>query len=313
MKTQTLGKSHLTSSRLAYGAMRISGSWDRAKVTPEMEKAGIQALLTAWEAGYTLIDHADIYGQTYCETMHGKALKLHPELKKAVVATKCGIRFAGDPTPAAPHRYDFSYEHIIWSCEQSLKRLGVEAIDLYQLHRPDLLADPGDIAKAFVQLKHEGKVKEFGVSNFMPSLLKAVQAHCPMPLIVNQVEIHAGRLACFADGTLDQCLELEITPLAWSPLAGGLLGDGGKVDEKDPRAKILHKLLQVIDELAQAHGVSRTVMSLAWLLKHPSKIIPIVGSANPARIKDAVKADDVELSREEWYRVLLAARGEALP
>ena len=313
MKTQTLGKSPLSSSRLAYGAMRISGAWDPAKVTPEMEKAGIAALLTAWEAGYTLIDHADIYGQTYCETMHGKAVKLHPELKRAVVATKCGIRFGGDPVAGAPHRYDFSYEHIVWSCEQSLKRLGVECIDLYQLHRPDFLADPSDIARAFVKLKHEGKVKEFGVSNFRPSLLNAVQAHCPMPLIVNQVEIHAARLDCFTDGTLDQCLELGITPLAWSPLAGGLLGDGGSVDEKSPRAKVLHGLLPVLDELAGAHGVSRTVLSLAWLLKHPSKIIPIVGSANPARIKDAVKADGLELSREEWYRVLLAARGEALP
>jgi predicted oxidoreductase len=313
MRTQTLGRSSLVSSRLAYGAMRISGSWDPAKVTPAMEQAGILALLTAWEAGYTLIDHADIYGQTYCETIHGKALKLHPELKKAVVATKCGIRFAGDPTPAAPHRYDFSYEHIVWSCEQSLKRLGVECIDLYQLHRPDFLADPSDIIKAFVKLKHEGKVKEFGVSNFRPAVLSMLQAHCPMHLIVNQVEIHSARLDCFTDGTLDQCLEKEITPLAWSPLAGGLLGDGGNVDAKDPRATLLHKLLQVLDELAQAHGVSRTVLSLAWLLKHPSKIIPIVGSVKPERIKDAVKADSVELSREEWYSVLLAARGEALP
>lgn len=313
MKTQTLGQSSLVSSRLAYGAMRISGAWDPAKVTPAMEEAGIKALITAWEAGYTLFDHADIYGQTHCETLHGRALQKHPSLRDALIATKCGIRFAGDPTPDAPHRYDFSYEHIVRSCEASLRRLGVDCIDIYQLHRPDLLAEPEEIARAFDHLYNEGMVKEFGVSNFKPSLLAAVQAACDMPLIVNQVEIHPARLDCFTDGTLDQCLERGITPLAWSPLAGGMLGDGGKVDPKHPRAKVLQGLLDALDALAKAHNVSRSVAVLAWLLKHPSRIIPIVGSANPERIKDAVKADDVEISREEWYKVLLAARGEALP
>lgn len=309
MRTQNLGKSSLVSTRLSYGCMRVAGTWDPKTFTPELEREGVKAILCAYEAGYTLFDHADIYGRGLCESVHGKVLRENPSLKKqTVLVSKCGIRWQDDPKPGDPHRYDFSYEHIVWSCEQTLKRLGVEAIDLYLLHRPDLLADPTDIAKAFVQLKQQGKVKEFGVSNFRPAMLTAVQSACPMPLIVNQVEIHPARLDCFTDGTLDQCLTDKITPMAWSPLAGGRLGDGGK--GASPKEEALIKLL---DSLAQAHGVSRTVLVLAWLLKHPAGIIPVIGSVKPERIKDAVKADALDLNREDWYRVLLSARGEALP
>ena len=314
MRVQPLGKSSLQGTRLAYGCMRISGSWDPAKVTPEMERQGIRSVLTALEAGYTLFDHADIYGRGTCETIYGKALKESPELKRrGVVATKCGIRFDGDGGPAAPHRYDLSYGHIVWSCEQSLKRLGLDCVDVYQLHRPDLLADPAEIARAFSDLHLQGKVKTFGVSNFLPSLVAAVQSACRMPLVVNQVEIHLGRLDPFTDGTLEQCQTLGLSPLAWSPLAGGRLGDGAEVPADHPQRERWLGLLKELDAQAKDHGVSRSVMALAWLLKHPSGIIPIVGSVQPGRIKDAVKADSVELSRENWYRLLVAARGEGLP
>ena len=309
MRTQNLGKSSLVSTRLSYGCMRVAGTWDPKTFTPELEREGVKAILAAYEAGYTLFDHADIYGRGLCESVHGKVLRENPSLKKqTVLVSKCGIRWQDDPRPGAPHRYDFSYEHIVWSCEQTLKRLGVDAIDLYLLHRPDLLADPTDIAKAFVQLKQQGKVKEFGVSNFRPAMLTAVQSACPMPLVVNQVEIHPSRLDCFTDGTLDQCLADKITPMAWSPLAGGRLGDGGKAATPKEAA-----LIELLDSMAKGYGVSRTVLVLAWLLKHPSGIIPVVGSVKPERIKDSVKADALDLNREDWYRVLLSARGEALP
>ncbi len=276
MRTQTLGKSSLVSTRLSYGCMRIAGTWDPASFTPALEKEGLLALQAAYESGYTLFDHADIYCRGLCEQIHGKFLHQNPSLKKqTVLVSKCGIRWQGDPDPGAPHRYDFSSEHILWSCEQTLKRLGVEALDLYLLHRPDLLADPADIAKAFFQLKSQGKVKEFGVSNFRPAMLSAVQSACPMPLIVHQVEIHPARLDCFTDGTLrTQCLTDKITPMAWSPLGGGLLGDGGKPAPDHPRHETLSNLLDVLDDLAGDHGVSRMVVTLAWLLKHPSGIIP---------------------------------------
>jgi predicted oxidoreductase len=314
LKSQTLGKSPLVSSRLAYGCMRVSGTMERDRLTPALEAAGRQAILAAYEAGYTHFDHADIYGNGLCEEIFGRVLREVPGMRdRVLVGTKCGIRWKGDPDPSAPHRWDFSREHILRSCEGSLKRLGTDRIDLFMLHRPDYLADPQEIAAAFSELKAQGKVLEFGVSNFQPSLVSMVQRACPMPLVVNQVEIHLGRLDCFEDGTLDQCLEDGITPVSWSPLAGGLLGDGGSVDPKHPRAASLRALLDLLDVKAKQHGVSRTVLSLAWLLKHPAGIVPIVGSIDPARIRDAVAADGVALSREDWYAILTAARGEGLP
>jgi predicted oxidoreductase len=192
--------------------------------------------------------------------------------------------------------------------------MGIETIDLYQLHRPDYLADPHVVAGAFTKLKAAGKVRHFGVSNFRPSLVTTLQAFCPMALIVNQVEISLGKLDAFTDGTLDQCLEKKLTPLAWSPLAKGLLGDGaGNLSTEQRTAYGAERIKPVLDAIATAHGVARTVVALAWLLKHPAKIVPIVGSTNPDRIREAVKAADLNLSREEWYRLLVAARGEPVP
>ncbi len=314
MKTQALGTSTLRSTRLAYGCMRINGGQSRERLTPAQEAAGRAAVVAAYEAGYTHFDHADIYGNGVCEEIFGRVLRDVPGMRdRVLIASKCGIRWRGEPDASAPHRWDFSREHILRSCEDSLRRLGTDRIDLYMLHRPDLLADPAEIAAAFDELKAQGKVLEFGVSNFRPSLLTAVQRACPMRLIVNQVEIHLGRLDCFEDGTLDQCLHDEVTPVSWSPLAGGLLGDGGRPDPNDPRAAGLTALLAVLDGLARKHGVSRTVLVLAWLLKHPARIVPIVGSADPARIRDAAKADELELSREDWYSILVAARMKPLP
>jgi predicted oxidoreductase len=309
-----LGKSTLSSTRLAYGCMRVAGTWERDKFSTEMEEIGQRAVLSAFDAGYTHFDHADIYGVGLSEEIFGRVLKKAPSMRKQIlIATKCGIRFAGDPQPASPHRWDFSKEHILHSCEGSLKRMGIDCIDLFMLHRPDFLADPSEIAGAFSSLKKDGKVREFGVSNFRPSLFSAVQSACPMPLIVNQVEVHIARLACFEDGTLDQCLQENITPVSWSPLAGGLLSDGGRVDPKDLRVSGLGALLNMMDSMAQKYGVSRSVLAIAWLLKHPSKIIPIVGSVKPERILDAVKADSLNLSREDWYSILVAGRMQGLP
>jgi predicted oxidoreductase len=244
----------------------------------------------------------------------GDFLAANPTVRKNItIATKCGIRPGGNPNPDSPGRYDFSASHILWSCEQSLKRLRIDTIDIYQLHRPDFLMDPSEVAEAFGKLQRQGKVRHFGVSNFAPSYVSLLQHFCPMPLLVNQVQIHLGDLHTLIDGTLDQCIKDGITPLAWSPLGGGFLGAGGSIWDKDPHRELRTKLQAAVDEVAAQHGVSRTVVSLAWLLKHPSRIVPIVGSAKPANIVDATKADALDLSREDWYRLLIAARGERLP
>lgn len=315
METVSLGTSALQTSRLAYGCWRIAGTSDPAEVTPEKEDRGRRAVAAAMEAGYTLFDHADIYCRGHAETIFGQVMKENPSIRdEIVIATKCGIRFPGEPWSDSPQRYDFSAEHIIQSCEASMKRLRVDTIDLFQLHRPDYLVDPDEVAGAFNQLMRSGKVREFGVSNFRPSLLTALRQACPMPLVVHQVEISLAKLDCFTDGTLDQCWIEKLTPLAWSPLGGGVLGAPEIASGVGPeRHPVSAHLQEVLSHVAEERGVSRAVIALAWLLKHPSKIVPIIGSIEPDRILDATKATEIELTRDEWYRLLLAARGEKLP
>jgi predicted oxidoreductase len=314
MKVQLLGTSDLEVSRLAYGCMRLSGSWDRAKVDEVTIQRGIEIIESAVEAGYTFFDHADIYGDTTCERIFGRALEKHPAWReRLVVATKCGIRFEDEPALGQPHRYDFSYQHIIASAEDSLKRLGVGRIDLLMLHRPDFLADPAEIARAFTELRSAGKVREFGVSNFRPTLLSAVQRALPFALQVNQVEVHLLRLDCFTDGTLDQCQERQMTPMAWSPLAQGRVAARQVPEAGAKNREHLLSILAALDEAAAHFECDRTAVALAWLLRHPSGIVPVVGSVQPANIRLAVKATELQMDRDHWYRILRAARGEKLP
>lgn len=310
MQNIKLGPSDLIVSRLCYGCMRITGTWDRTKVDQPVIDRAIKMIETAFEVGYTFFDHADIYGDTSCESVFGLALKKHPEWRKQmVIATKCGIRFEDEPTPGLPHRYDFSREHIIQSAHDSLERLGIDTLDLFYLHRPDFLADPEEIATAFQELRKSGKVRWFGVSNFRPDMLRMLQKHLPFPLICNQIEIHALRLDPFTDGSLDQCLETGITPVSWSPIAHGRLGD-----KYDPGTDAhLRVLQQTIDQAAQSFGIKRSEMAVAWLLRHPAKIVPIIGTTNLDRIHESVKSLNKVVDRETWYRIMLAARGQKLP
>ncbi|HKS38101.1 MAG TPA: aldo/keto reductase [Verrucomicrobiae bacterium] len=314
MQTVLLGKSSLTCSRLAYGCWRITGNPEGGKTSPEAEANGRKAVIAAYECGYTFFDLADIYSEGGSERIFGQALKEVSAMRQRIlIATKCGIRRKGDPHPDSPYRYDFSADHIVRSCEESLKRMGVDTIDLYQLHRPDYLGDPQEVAEAFGRLKKSGKVREFGVSNFRPSQVVAFQKVCPMPLIANQVELSLARLDCFRDGTLDQCLAEQITPMAWSPLAAGRLPDTGPIDLQTPdHAHRIH-IRETLDLVARERGVTRSVAALAWLLRHPSKIVPVIGTTNPERIRDAINATEIELSRDDWYRLMEAAHGERLP
>lgn len=314
MDVITLGKSQLKSSRIAYGCWRILGVSEAATVRADHRASAKRTLLAAYEAGFTHFDHADVYCDGIAEEVFGEVLRETPGMREAVTITsKCGVRRKGTPGPGAPYRYDFSRDYIVQSCESSLKRLGVETIDLYLLHRPDYLGDPSEVAGAFEELKRAGKVREFGLSNFRPSQVAAYQRHCPMPLIVNQVEISIEHRHALDDGTLDQCLAESITPMAWSPLHGGRLTETLPIDINSPDHARRIGVRETLDEIARQHTSSRTAVALAWLLKHPAGILPIIGSTRPENIRDAAKAASLKLSRDEWYRLLEAARGERLP
>ena len=300
-----LGDSGIEISRLAYGCWRIAPDEEFARTR------GRAALIAAYEAGYTLFDHADIYGAGRAEAAFGNVLSEIPEMRRQIrVATKCGVR---RPDESAPYRYDLSREYIARSCDESLRRLRVERVDLYQLHRPDWLMDPAEVAAAFDELHTAGQVAEFGVSNFSPSQVTALQGACPMKLRVNQVEISLAQRAAFTDGTLDQCLAEGMRPLAWSPLAGGLLAEGARRLLPWQEHYNTAPMLELLDEIAAGYDLSRSDVALAWLLKHPAGIVPLVGSVTPERIRSSVAATQTELSREDWYRLLEAAIGKRLP
>ena len=304
MRTLTLGGSSLEVSRLAYGCWRLSAP----------DAAGAAAVRAAIDAGFTLFDHADIYGGGACEEIFGAVMKESPELRgRVLISSKCGIRLPHVGGAGEPYRYDSRREHIVASCEGSLRRLRVERIDLYQIHRPDFLAHPEEVAAAFDELLRAGKVREFGVSNFRATQVTALQSACPMRLCVNQIEFSLLQRAPLHDGTLDQCFAEEITPLAWSPLGGGQLADGAGDLLRSQREYQPQRVLPLLDEIAARHGATRSGIALAWLLRHPAGVVPIVGTTNRARIADAVRAESIELSREEWYALLSAAEPEPLP
>lgn len=293
---------------LAYGGWRLAGSEGRPAI--EGSAHGIRALKAAVDAGINFIDLADIYGGGRCEEIVGEALRQSPGLRqRLVIATKCGIRRAGDTSPHAPFRYDFSREHLLRSVEVSLKRMGLHEIDLLMLHRPDYLMDPAEVAGVFVDLRQAGKVREFGVSNFTPSQVGALQRAFPHPLVVNQVEISLLQTATLDDGTLNQCLELGMSPMAWSPLGrGALVQDPGSL--ADPRGR---RVVEALGTVARRLGTTPSVVALAWLLRHPSGILPILGTCTPERIAEQAGAASLQLSREDWYELLEASRGSRLP
>ncbi|HON08333.1 MAG TPA: aldo/keto reductase [Verrucomicrobiota bacterium] len=314
MKTLGIGNGQLASSRLAYGCWRIAGSSSPSQVTAQDFENGKRAIVSAYEYGYSMFDNADIYSGGIAEKILGEVLKEIPGMRKRIViVTKCGVRRTGDSNPDAPYRYDFSSDYIINSCEGSLKRLGIETIDIYLLHRPDYLCNPYEVAEAFDKLYRAGKVRGFGVSNFSPSQLEMLQKYCPYKLLVNQIEISLLETSAFEDGRLDQCIKEQITPMAWSPLAGGIISKSATASSKKFSDDKISRVCGMLDKIAKQRNTTRTVIALSFLLKHPSHIIPIVGTTNPERIRDAAMADDVQLTREEWYSLLEASRGSRLP
>lgn len=293
-----LGASDLEVAPLAYGCWRFAGT-DVAAARAKIE--------AALDAGMTLFDHADIYGDDgAAEALFGAVLQEAPALRdQMTIATKCGI------VPGLP--YDSRAAHIRASCKASLRRLNVDVIDLYQIHRVDWLTHPAEVAAALAELREAGTIREVGVSNHSPAQFDALQAHLPFPIVTHQPELSAWCLGPLRDGVLDQCMRHGVTPLAWSPMAGGLLGLTAEAAHAEKTERRLFDLLQCLDDLATRECVSRMAVALAFLLAHPAGIIPIVGTQQPARIRESTDAFRVTLTRADWYAIVEASQGAPLP
>jgi predicted oxidoreductase len=278
-------------SRLAYGVWRLLDDPEGSSVQRTLGKIG-----ACLDVGITTFDHADIYGGYGCEEAFGQALAVEPALReKMELVTKCGIMLT---TPARPDNrvkhYDHSAGHIETSVERSLRNLRTDRIDVLLLHRPSPMLDADETAGALERLCQAGKILHVGVSNFTPWQFNLLASRFSRGLVTNQVEVHPLRAEPFLDGTLDQCQQLRISPMAWSPTAGGrIFGEG-------VREKRVHDALVMV---AQRMQVSMDQALYAWLLKHPSNIIPVLGTHRIDRITSAAQALGKTMDLQDWFTI----------
>ncbi|TOJ78271.1 oxidoreductase [Vibrio parahaemolyticus] len=260
------------------------------------------------ELGITTVDHADIYGNYECEALFGEALALDKSVRDQIqIVTKCDINLCGDKTPERKiNHYDTSSAHIYQSVNNSLERLNVDEIDVLLIHRPDVLMDADEVAEAFTELHKVGKVKHFGVSNFTPRQFELLQSRLGKPLVTNQVEINPLNFEVAHDGTLDQMQMLRARPMAWSCLGGGSIFSG----ESEQSIRVRNELEAIREEVG-ATSIDQVIY--AWVRRLPSKPIPIIGSGKIERVQTAVNALNIELTREQWYRVWVASKGHGVP
>jgi predicted oxidoreductase len=295
--TRALGASGIEVSPIAWGMWRLTENGRTVSEAATLVHAAL-------DAGITFLDTADIYGFDGsagfgdAEALLGEVLAAEPGLRdKMVLATKGGI------LPPLP--YDQSPDYLRKAIEDSLTRLKVDVIDLWQIHRPDILAHPHETARVLDDAMASGKIRSLGVSNFTMAQTAALNHFLGTKLATTQPEISPLRIDCFENGELDQAMMLGLTPMAWSPLGGGRLTAPENARETAVAA--------ALDVVAEAHGVSRTVAAYSWLMAHPAGIIPIIGSQNAARIAEGAQALKVRWTRTDWYAVLVAARGVPLP
>lgn len=256
------------------------------------------------ELELTDFDHADIYGDYTTEKEFGEVLKSIPSLRSKIqIITKCGIKKKSTNRPF--HKidsYDSSSTHIINSVHNSLRNLHTDYLDVLLIHRPDLLMHAHEVGETFASLKKEGKVLHFGVSNFLPHQFELLNE--VFPLCTNQVEASAIHLQPFLDGTFDQCQKYSITPTIWSPLGGGKVFDSSSTDKQVVRIR------HMASEIMEKHDATLDQVLLAWLMRHPSDPVPVLGTSKLSRVKDSQKALSIKLTREEWYQIFTASTGE---
>lgn len=305
MRTMKLGVSDLEVPVIAVGCMRLN--------TLELDDA-TRFLEAALDEGANFFDHADIYGGGECEKVFARALSMDPSVRERVILqSKCGIRNG---------TFDFSKEHILEAVDGSLERLQTDYLDVLLLHRPDALVEPEEVAAAFDQLEREGKVRHFGVSNQHPRQIELLQKYVRQPIVANQLQLSIASATMIRSGLnvnmateaaidrdgyiLDFCRLHDITIQAWSPFQYGYF-EGSFVG-----SPAFAPLNAKLEEVAEDHDVSSTTIVVSWLLRHPARMQPVIGTTNLERLRDCCRASEVTLTREEWYAIYLAA-GNTLP
>jgi predicted oxidoreductase len=274
----------------------IAGAWRWSLPEGQVEQLIHQSL----DVGITTFDHADIYGDHSNEEIFGNVIRKDRALRERMeIVTKCGIKFPSQKRPSSwVKHYDTSMKHIKWSVDNSLKVLNTDRLDLLLIHRPDPLLNPTEVAEAFDSLKQSGKVLHFGVSNFTPTQFEMLQAYLSFPLVTNQLEISITHNQPLFDGSLDVLLKHRVSPMGWSPLGGGKLVDGDKTELFKKTSK---------------YNATEAQLSLAWLLKHPASIFPVVGTTKPERIVESSKAVNINLDLQDWFEMLKVAQGKEMP
>lgn len=284
-------------SRIIAGCMSW-GAWGKKLSKEQM----ISQIKISLEAGITTFDHADIYGDYTTEIEFGNAfVKSGIQREDIQLISKCGIQYTGETRNNKIKHYNYSKEYIIWSAEKSLKDLKTDYLDLLLLHRPSPLMHPHEIAEAVHQLKEDGKIVDFGVSNFTPSQVAMIDAECSIS--ANQIEFSLTQHSAMHNGSLDQMIVKNITPMSWSPL--------GSVFKEENKSN--SRIKEILQLLAEKYKATEDQLLLAWILKHPSEIHPVIGTTKPERIRNAAKAIDISLDLEDWFTLLVAQQGHKVP
>ncbi|MCB0733026.1 MAG: aldo/keto reductase [Bacteroidetes bacterium] len=285
-------------SRIVQGYMRLA---DWKKSDAELD-AFIRAGL---DIGITTVDHADIYGGYTVEALFGNVLKKQKDLReKLEIVTKCGIVHTSYPyRKIGIKHYDYSFNHIVESVDRSLSAFGTDYLDVLLLHRPSPLWEAEEIAQAFDQLAQTGKVRSFGVSNFQPHQITYLQSELQIDLAINQLEISSVETGYFRDGTIDFGMMNNIVSMAWSPIGG--------LPHRHSDAQ--QRVFEALNELAPEYGVDWSVLAIAWILYHPSGLVPLIGTGSLERVQALQNVDNMELTLEHWYRIYTASTGKNVP
>ncbi len=274
------------------------GGWGKQFSTQEM----ISQIHYTLESGISTFDHADIYGDYTTEYEFGKAFSQSSVPREAIqLISKCGIQLDGGSRKNEIKHYNYSKDYIISSVEKSLKNLQTEYLDLLLLHRPSPLMHPNEISEAIYQLKNSGKIAAFGVSNFSPSQFQLIDTKTPVS--VNQIEFSLTQHSAMHNGTLNQLLTKEVIPMSWSPL-----GDFFK-----QQSTTTLRIKKALETLLDPYNATEDQLLLAWILKHPSRIHPVIGTTNKLRIENAIKALEISLNTNDWFRLLEECQGHQVP